>query len=79
MKYAVRHTIPVWVYVEDGKVTAVHADDGALSDPLGYVSKEDLDLGWVDEDVRPWRGGSAVAEDYAQSSGSDWPGWEWGW
>src|SRR5438309_4857675 len=36
--YVVRHTVPVYVYVEDGRITRVVGDDEKLSEPQKIVS-----------------------------------------
>ena len=81
--FVVKHTVPVWVYVEDGKITKVVADDGRLSEPQTAVTgksvepEDDRDASWRDEDEHPIT--PEQRAEYDRAKAGEWPAWDWGW
>jgi hypothetical protein len=75
----VKYTAPVWVHVEDGKVTRVVVEDTELTGPLGFVdaTTEAMANGWTDEDLRPLT--PEVKADLETAEATGWTGWEFGW
>lgn len=77
-KYVIRHTVPVFVYVENGKVARVVGDDERLSEPLKIVPGQTLEGGWMDEDERPLTEEERLKYAADMESSEAWPAWEWG-
>jgi hypothetical protein len=77
--YVIKHTVPVWVYVEDGKITRVVGDDEKLSEPLAIVHGPTADEGaWTDADERPLTPEEQARYDEAHQATPAWPAWDWG-
>lgn len=71
-------TIPTYIYVQDGQVVKVVADDAEVKINESTVYKVDDNESWSDTGVEEdptWQG---IAKDSLKSGGA-WPGWEWGW
>lgn len=78
-KYVMVHTIPVYVYVEDGQVRRVVADDSSLSEPTAIVTGDAVDAGWLDQDEQPLTPEDREQYEQDQTTSEVWPGWDWGW
>jgi hypothetical protein len=87
--YVVKHTIPVFVYMDEGKVVKVVADDAAMSEPIAIIDGKNIpmnegddlmDVGWKDEDEKPISETEADAyKQQTKASKEAWPPWEFGW
>lgn len=73
----VRHTVPVWVAVRNGVVERAVVEDEALSEPLGAVTPEVVERGWVEEDVLPLSPAAKARFARIEADGR-FPAWEFG-
>lgn len=77
--YVVKHTVPVYVFVDpDTGVYRVVVDDDSLSEPIAFITPEDVWNGWLEENERPITKEQEAAYSKDQERTGDWPGWDFG-
>jgi len=74
--YVVRHTVPVFVFVDDGRVSKVVVDCESMSAPVSIAEGKNVESDWTDEDEKPLTDEQSAR--FEADSEFMWPGWDFG-